>query len=94
MTITSKIYCKKCQHFRQHYAFLENRFTWVDCGHCTLAKPKRKRAFTRACDQFVQKTGASGPDLTKRYLSIELLKFVLSLELPPKIEGEPDEGKG
>lgn len=83
--------CKDCQHFLQHYTYLQGKWRWVYCGHCTHLRVRTKRPDAPACENFVQGTPASEAFITKEYLSMELLKYVLSLDLPPAVEEMPQD---
>ena len=80
--------CGMCQHFLQHYTFDKRKIFRVYCGHCRLYHAKRKRVDSKACDDFVQNIEKEDPFVTKEFLSKELLKYVLSLELLPEISNE------
>ena len=82
------ITCGECQHFLQHYGFDNRKIFRVYCGHCRLHYAKRKRADSKACDAFLQKVSQEDSFVSKEYLSKELLKYVLSLELLPEIFDE------
>lgn len=78
--------CKDCRYFIQHYSLDARKLFRVYCGHCTIASSKRKRPDTRACEHFVQGASDAEAFATKEYLSKELLRYVLNLELLPEIE--------
>ena len=78
--------CKSCQHYLQHYTLDKRRIFRVYCGHCTLGKPKRKLPDAKACNDFIPGTAQEDDFVSKEYLSKELLKYVLSLELLPEVE--------
>ena len=81
--------CGSCEHFRQHYTLDKRKVFRVYCGHCVKHPTKRRKPDAVACEHFV----ASQPDddafATKEYLSKELLRYVLSLEILPQIEDMP-----
>ncbi len=79
-------YCKQCIHFRQHYAFDQRKIFRVYCGHCTLGKARKKQPDRLACDSFAAAPPDENAFVTKEYLSKELLRYLLNLELLPKIE--------
>ena len=78
--------CSNCKHFRQHYAMDKRKIFRVYCGHCVQHSTKKRKPDAAACENFI----ASPPDedafATKEYLSKELLRYVLSLEILPQIE--------
>ena len=78
--------CKNCQHYLQHFALNKRRLLRVNCGHCTLSKPKRKQPDAKACENFILGSSAEDAFASKEYLSKELLKYVLNLDLLPEIE--------
>ncbi len=80
------LHCCDCRHYLQHYALNSKKIFRVYCGHCTLNRARRKNPDAKACESFIQ--AASGEDafVSKEYLSKELLRYVLSLELLPEIE--------
>ena len=80
--------CKNCAYFRQHYALDRRKIFRIYCGHCTLQTPKTKRPDTLACGSFVPTLPDESAFVTKEYLSKELLRYLLQLELLPPIEEE------
>ena len=78
--------CRTCGHFIQHYAFRNGKFRWVNCGHCTEPKVRHKDPYAKICEHYIHTQPAEDQFLTQEYLTKELLKYVLSLDLPPKIE--------
>lgn len=78
--------CKNCQYYRQHYTFDKRKIFRVYCGHCTISTRKQKKPDTKACDSFTPGLPPEDAFATKEYLSKELLQYLLSLELLPKIE--------
>ncbi len=82
-------YCKNCAHFHQHYALDQRKIFRVYCGHCTLEKVRKKQPYTIACDGFMPAPSDEDAFASKEYLSKELLQYLLSLELLPRIEDAP-----
>lgn len=78
--------CKNCVHFRQHYAMDQRRIFRVYCGHCMLRYAKKKKPDQKACPYFEEGRKDADAFVTKEYLSKELLRYVLQLELLPPIE--------
>ena len=78
--------CKNCQYYLQHFAFSKRRIFRVYCGHCTFTRPKRRRPDAKACDHYVPGATSEDAFASKEYLSKELLRYVLSLDLLPEIE--------
>ena len=78
--------CQDCQHYIQHYGLDNQRIFRVFCGHCTASKSKRKRPDTPACPQFAPAPSPTEAFVTKEYLSKELLKYIMELDLLPDIQ--------
>ena len=78
--------CGECQHYLRHYTFDSRRIFRVYCGHCRFGKPRRKQPDAKACENFKPGQGQEQAFASKEYLSKELLKYLLSLELMPEIE--------
>ena len=78
--------CKQCVHYHQHYALDQRKIFRVYCGHCVLPKARKKKPDAIACDQFEFASPDENAFASKEYLSKELLQYLLSLELLPKIE--------
>ena len=84
-----RVCCKDCCHFRQHYVLNESMASAINCGHCVVARCKRRKPDSVACEKF--QPGA--PDLPDRqavlhFLTTSFLEYVLSLSLPPEVEGQ------
>lgn len=86
-----KMLCKNCIHFYQHYAFDKRRIFRVYCGHCTLAKVRKKQPDAIACDSFAPAPPDEDAFASKEYLSKELLQYLFRLELLPQIEDAPQQ---
>ena len=82
----SNMACKDCKYFFQHYSLDENQLFRVYCGHCTHNAVRQKRPDTKACTHFVAGPADTDAFATKTYLSKELLRYVLKLELLPQIK--------
>lgn len=78
--------CKECQYYLQHYTLNKRKIFRVHCGHCTFGRPKRKRPDAKACKSFIPGSAQEEAFVSKEYLSKELLQYMLSLELLPKID--------
>ncbi len=78
--------CKNCANYRQHYAFDKRRIFRVNCGHCVLHRPKRKRPDSVACEKFTPTEKDIDAFVNREYLSKALLNYVLNLKLLPEIE--------
>ena len=81
--------CKNCAHYLQHYILDNKGFCRVFCGHCTLSSRKKIDPYRKACDHFAPGTEDSERFVKKEYLSKELLRYVLDMELLPEIEDYP-----
>ena len=82
----SNQHCADCKHYLRHYTFDKHRIFRVYCGHCTLGRTRRKLPDADACKDYVPGTAQEDAFVSKEYLSKELLQYLLSLELLPKIE--------
>jgi len=78
--------CKNCTHFLQHYAFDNRKIFRVYCGHCTFPKIRRRKPHTKACEHFQLAPPDEDAFVSKEYLSKELLRYLLTLELLPPID--------
>ena len=78
--------CGQCGHFRRHYVLDEQLCTAVCCGHCVFPRLKNRRPDTPACGSFV--AGEQQGPLSKHFLTMELIRWVQSLEFPPEIREE------
>lgn len=81
--------CQTCEHFRQHYTLNEGKFTRVFCGHCTFSGSRTRKPFHKACEHYEFAPPDSDDFATKKYLTKELLQYVLHLELLPEIDDAP-----
>ena len=81
--------CKNCTYFRQHYTFDQRKIFRVYCGHCVQNPTKRRKPDAIACEEFVSSSADESAFVTREYLSKELLRYALSLELLPQIEDAP-----
>ena len=81
--------CKNCQHFIQHYAYNNEKFFQVYCGHCTQKTAKRRQPDTKACESFVPRSPKEIPFATKEYITKALVDRICSLEILPKTEIDP-----
>ena len=81
----SKICCN-CTHYNQHYAINSRQIFRIHCGHCTFEKPRHKKPFTKACENYAEGQPDEAAFATKEYLSKELLQYLLNLELLPEIK--------
>ena len=78
--------CRGCLHYRQHYTLDKRKFFRVCCGHCTKGKVKQKRPDAKACGNYIAAPTQEEAFVTKEYLSKELLKYILDMDLLPKIQ--------
>ena len=77
--------CKNCQYFVQHLALSNRRLFRVYCGHCTFRRAKRKLPDAKACENYIVGSSPEEAFATKEYLSKELIRYMISLELLPEI---------
>ena len=82
--------CQNCQHFHQHYVFVENKLLRARCGHCTLQHIRRKFPDAKICDHFIPGTDDTEPFASKEYVTKALLQHLLKLELLPEIAEAPE----
>ena len=78
-------YCKDCHYYLQHYTFDKRKIFRVHCGHCTFAGAKRRKPDSKACENFIPGAAQEDAFASKEYLSKELLRYALSLDLLPEI---------
>ena len=79
-------HCLDCKNFLQHYTFNSRKIFRVYCGHCTLTPTKRMKPDAVACEKYLPAPSPKDTFVSKEYLSKELLRYMLSLELLPEIE--------
>ena len=83
-----RLSCQDCRHFRQHYVLYDSMASAVNCGHCVVGRCKHRKPDSAACEKFEQ----GAPELPDRqavlhFLTTSFLEYVLSLPLPPEVEG-------
>lgn len=83
----SNQHCADCRYCLQHYTFDTRKIFRVHCGHCTLTRAKRKLPDVEACENFIPGPSLEESFVSEEYLSKELLRYMLDLELFPEIEG-------
>ena len=79
--------CKTCIHYHQHYIVDDQRCVAIKCGHCVYPRLKHREPQNPACAHYeAQTTPPPLPDreAVTNFLTTELLKYVLSLKLPPE----------
>ena len=76
--------CRECTYFRQHYGLDGKKIFRVYCGHCTQVRKATRKPDRAACDNFVP-AHKENTFVTKEYLSKELLRYILEMELLPDI---------
>ena len=84
--------CKMCEYYIQHYGLGKKRLFRLHCGHCTLQRAKRKLPDAQACQNFIPGEADEEAFASKEYLSKELLKYVLEMELLPEIDDYTKQG--
>lgn len=75
--------CGQCGHFRQHYTLDDQSCMTVCCGHCVFPRLKNRRPDTPACGHFLM--GEQKLPASRRFLTMELIRWMQSLEFPPEI---------
>lgn len=78
--------CANCCYYLGHYTFDARRIFRVNCGHCTLGQPRFKKPDTQSCNNYLPSPPQEDTFVSKEYLSKELLRYMLDLELLPEIE--------
>ena len=48
--------CADCAFFIQHYRKAQNRYFWVNCGHCKKPRLKSREPSAKACSNFQEKS--------------------------------------
>ena len=80
--------CKDCKFFLQHYILSSRGLTRVFFGHCTFSRAKGKRPDAKCCEHYVEGIPDTDRFASKEYLTKELLKRLLTMELLPAIEND------
>ncbi len=78
--------CGSCAHYLRHYALDSRKIFRVYCGHCTFERPRSKMPDAAACDNYVRGECDEAAFVSKEFLSKELLRYMMQLELLPKIK--------
>ena len=78
--------CRNCAYYYQHYALNKRKIYRVFCGHCVRGRSKIKKPNTPACDAFTLSEPDESAFVNKEYLSKELMRYMMNLELLPEIE--------
>ena len=81
--------CADCVHFRQHYILDEQSCMTVNCGHCVHSRLKGREPTHRACKAFelrAQPPSIPNRNHVIRFLTTQVLEYILSLDLPPEIK--------
>ena len=82
--------CGSCGYFHQHYVMDSQTCTAICCGHCSYPRLKHRKPDTPACKYFVP--GERELPVGRQFLTLELLRWVQSLEFPPEIREMEQEG--
>ena len=82
----NELKCENCKYFLQHYVMRNNKLSYVYCGHCTFDRVKRRYPDRPACEHFIRGELDKERFATKEFLSKELFKYILDLDLLPNIE--------
>ena len=81
--------CGQCMHFHRHYVLDEQSCTAVCCGHCVFPRLKSRKPDTPACVHFEK--GERELPVSRHFLTLEILRWIQSLEFPPEILEGPSE---
>ena len=76
--------CRECVHYRQHYGIDSKKIFRVYCGHCTQGRRPTRKPDHIACENF-EPAYNENDFVSKEYLSKELLRYVLEMDLLPEI---------
>lgn len=82
--------CKDCRFFLQHYILDEQSCTAINCGHCTHRRLKHRQPDTPGRSHFLPRGTPPPMPATKHFLSLELLRWVQSLDFPPEVRTDLD----
>ena len=80
--------CKDCKYFLQHYILSKRGLTRVFFGHCTFSRVKGKRPDSKCCEHYIEGIADTENFASKEYLTKELIKRLLTMELLPPIEDD------
>ena len=75
--------CGQCGHYHQHYVMDRQSCIVVPCGHCTYPRLKSRRPDSPACGHF--EPGEQELPVDRHFLTMELLRWIQSLEFPPEV---------
>ena len=78
--------CKECKYFMQHYGLNDGNLFQIYCGHCCYRRIRRKQPDSKVFENFVAGELNEAKFVKKEYLTKELLKQVLEMELLPDME--------
>ena len=76
--------CSECVYYRQHYGLDDKKIFRVYCGHCTQGRKPTRKPDRIACEGF-ELARKEDAFVSKEYLSKELLRYILEMELLPEI---------
>lgn len=76
-----KEFCRECKEYVQHYGIFDGKIRKVYCGHCKQIRSKAKRPDDVACPSFVSGTPEDEKLVSREFLTKELLKRVLEMNL-------------
>ena len=81
--------CKECEHFHRHYVLDTQSCTSINCGHCSYPRIKHRAPDHAACRHFCPRKDPVPLPSRERvlyFLTEEVLRHILSLQLPPEIK--------
>jgi len=82
--------CRNCKFFMQHYILDNGKLRWINRGHCTNGKLRDRQAFAKVCAQYEYQSPVEDGYADKEYLSKELLRKVLTMDLLPQMDIRED----
>ena len=81
----SDLTCKDCKYFRQHYGLDDHQLFRFNCGHCIHPRLQTKKPYARVCSHFEPASPSEETFVSKKYLTRELLNYILRMDLLPEI---------
>ena len=81
----SDLTCKDCKYFRQHYGLDDHQPFRLNCGHCIHPRLQTKKPYARVCSHFEPASPSEETFVSKKYLTRELLNYILRMDLLPEI---------
>lgn len=81
--------CQDCGRFIQHYGVSDDRYHWVNCGHCVVnSRSRHRQALARACEHFEPCEPKKQVPRDKLIVTVERLRRIVDMEFPPVMPTE------